>query len=63
MGDHMTEAEYQGWLETIERLLNDPDVPFDAGKVWSLLSEMSPHIAAHQEKVEPCKNFVECTCE
>ena len=28
-------------LDELDRLLNDPDVPLDARKIWSLLSEIS----------------------
>ena len=28
-------------LDELERLLNDPDVPMQAGRVWELLAEIS----------------------
>lgn len=34
-------TEYERKLEEIERLLNDPDTPFDASKVWALLSDVT----------------------
>ena len=37
----MTEAEYEGKLDQLDRLLNDPDVPMEPEKVWSLLAEIS----------------------
>jgi hypothetical protein len=37
----MTEAEYSRKLDELDRLLNDPDVPMEPGKVWSLLAEIS----------------------
>jgi hypothetical protein len=37
----MTEAEHAHKLDELERLLNDPDVPMEPGRVWSLLAEIS----------------------
>ncbi len=37
----MTETEYAGKLEELDRLLNDPDVPMQPSRVWSLLAEIS----------------------
>ena len=37
----MTEAEYACKVDELERLLNDPDVPMEPGRVWSLLAELS----------------------
>ena len=34
----MTDAEYTRKLNAIDRLLNDPDVPMEPAKVWSLLA-------------------------
>ncbi len=48
----MTEAEYQTRLAEVEPLLNDPSIPFDAGKIWSLLSEMAQYTAAQNEKAK-----------
>jgi hypothetical protein len=42
----MTEDEYARKLEELDRLLNDPDVPMDPGRVWSLLAELSGRDAA-----------------
>ncbi len=36
----MTEADYSRKLAEIDRLLNDPDVRLEAGRVWTLLAEM-----------------------
>lgn len=30
-----------GKLEELERLLNDPDVPLEASRVWQLLAELA----------------------
>ena len=37
----MTEIEYARKLDELDRLLNDPDVPMEPAKVWSLLAELS----------------------
>jgi len=37
----MTETEYAGKLDELDRLLNDPDVPMQPGRVWSLLAEIA----------------------
>ncbi len=33
-------------LGEIDRLLNDPTVPFDPALIWSLLSEVAPRLFA-----------------
>jgi hypothetical protein len=37
----MTENEYARKLDELERLLNDPDVPMDPSRIWSLLADIS----------------------
>ena len=37
----MTDADYARKLDELDRLLNDPDVPMEPAKVWSLLAEIS----------------------
>jgi hypothetical protein len=37
----MTDAEYARKLDELDRLLNDPDVPMEPSKVWSLLAEIA----------------------
>ncbi len=37
----MSTAEYSRKLDEIDRLLNDPDVPMQPDRVWSLLAEVS----------------------
>ena len=37
----MTDAEYARKLAELDRLLNDPDVPMEPAKVWSLLAEIA----------------------
>lgn len=42
----MTDPDYARKLDELDRLLNDPDVPMEPGRVWSLLAEI-----AQQERV------------
>lgn len=37
----MTQDEYARTLDELDRQLNDPDVPMDPAKVWSLLAVLS----------------------
>ncbi|HEY1931474.1 MAG TPA: hypothetical protein VGG99_05640 [Acetobacteraceae bacterium] len=37
----MTEQEYARKLDELDRLINDPDVPMDPSRVWSLLADLS----------------------
>jgi hypothetical protein len=39
----MTDADYSQKLDELDRLLNDPDVPMEPARVWSLLAEISHH--------------------
>jgi len=39
----MTDGEYARKLDELDRLLNDPDIPMEPGRVWSLLAEISRH--------------------
>jgi hypothetical protein len=36
----LTDAEYARRVDELDRLLNDPDVPMEPNKVWSLLAEI-----------------------
>lgn len=36
-----TDLEYARKLDELDRLLNDPDVPMEPSKVWSLLAEIA----------------------
>jgi hypothetical protein len=38
---NMTDADYARKLDELDRLLNDPDVPMEPAKVWSLLAEIA----------------------
>jgi len=40
-GETMTDRDYDEKLEELDRLLNDPDVPMEPSRVWSLLAEIS----------------------
>jgi hypothetical protein len=43
----MTDAEYHRKLDELDRLLNDPDVPMQPDRIWSLLADVSrPELAA-----------------
>jgi len=42
----MTDAEYARKLDELDRLLNDPDVPMEPARVWSLLAEIAQRDAA-----------------
>ena len=37
----MTDADYERKLDEVDRLLNDPDVPMEPGRIWSLLAEIA----------------------
>jgi uncharacterized protein (UPF0147 family) len=37
----MTDVEYASKLDELDRLLNDPDVPIEPTRVWSLLAELA----------------------
>jgi hypothetical protein len=37
----MTEEQYARKLDELDRLLNDPDVPMQPARIWSLLAEVS----------------------
>jgi hypothetical protein len=42
IGDkQMTDTEYARKLDELDRLLNDPDVPMEPARVWSLLAEIA----------------------
>lgn len=51
----MTDHENARKLDELDRLLNDPDVPMDPSRVWSLLADLSRHespsTAGHEARV------------
>jgi hypothetical protein len=40
-GVSMSTAEYSRKLDELDRLLNDPDVPMQPDRIWSLLADVS----------------------
>jgi len=38
------DADYERALNEIDRLLNDPDVPMDASRVWSLMADVAERL-------------------
>ena len=42
----MTDTELDSALLELDRLLNDPEVSMDPDRVWSILAEVSPQLAA-----------------
>jgi hypothetical protein len=42
----MSTAEYSRKLDELDRLLNDPDVPIQPDRIWSLLADVSRHDVA-----------------
>ena len=45
----MTELDYRLKLDELDRLLNDPDVPMEPARIWSLLAELSEHTSRRSE--------------
>jgi hypothetical protein len=37
----MTDAEYSRKLDELDQLLNDPDVPMEPDRIWSILADVS----------------------
>ena len=37
----MTDDEYTRKLDELDHLLNDPEVPMEPARIWSLLAEIS----------------------
>jgi hypothetical protein len=37
----MTDAEYAQKVDELDRLLNDPDVPMQPDRIWTLLADIS----------------------
>jgi hypothetical protein len=48
----VTDAEYARKLAEIDRLLNDPDVPMQAARVWELLAEIRRSLKELPDVVE-----------
>jgi len=45
----MTETEYARKLAELDRLLNDPEVPMQAPRVWALLAEIAQREQPEQD--------------
>ena len=39
----MDNLEYTDKLDELDHLLNDPDVPMEPDRIWSLLAELTHH--------------------
>ena len=46
----MTELDYETKLEELDRLLNDPEVPMQPGRIWSLLAEIEEYASGNEER-------------
>ncbi len=46
----MTETDYRGKLDELDRLLNDPEAPLEPHRVWSLLAEISAQDLDHTRR-------------
>ena len=44
----MQDPDLDTKLDELDRLLNDPDVPMQPARVWSLLAEISRHDLQHR---------------
>ena len=52
----MMKAEYARKLHELDRLLNDPDVPMEPSRVWTLLAEIS-----HEARIANCVSTADAT--
>ena len=41
VSERLTEAEYERKLDELDRMLNDPDEPMEASRIWPLLADIS----------------------
>jgi len=39
----MTQRDFEQKLDELDKLLNDPEVPLEPYRVWSLLAEVTQH--------------------
>jgi hypothetical protein len=54
----MSIAEYSRKLDELDRLLNDPDVPMEPDRIWSLLADVSrpeAGFATHKTTTTPAE--------
>lgn len=49
----MTQEDYARKLDELDSLLNDPDVPMDPARVWSLLADLSGRDAGSPANRDP----------
>jgi hypothetical protein len=49
----VTEHDYDEKLDELDRLLNDPEVPMEPERVWSLLAEISGRDMAAAARIQP----------
>ena len=49
----LADAEYTRMLDELDRLLNDPAVPMEPAKVWSLLAEIAQRDRGSAGDAEP----------
>jgi hypothetical protein len=47
------DTEYAWKLDELDRLLNDPSVPMEPAKVWSLLAEIAQQDRGGAQDAEP----------
>lgn len=55
----MSTAEYRRKLDELDRLLNDPDVPMQPDRIWSLLADVSQPdvaVAARSEQLRTAEH-------
>ena len=44
----VTELDYETKLGELDRLLNDPEVPMEPARIWSLLAEISEYTTGNE---------------
>ena len=49
----LANAKYAQKLDGLDRLLNDPTVPIEPAKVWSLLAEIAQQDRGRAQDAEP----------
>jgi hypothetical protein len=51
----MSAAEYRRKLDELDRLLNDPDVPMQPDRIWSLLADVARPALPPFARQAPCE--------
>ena len=49
----LADAKYAQKLDGLDRLLNDPSMPIEPAKVWSLLAEIAQQDRGRAQDAEP----------